>query len=165
MDEFDDSAETSKAAGAMNTSLWELAALKDHYHPSVSTLVGASFFFPLQEQSTHALSACVFWLNSLHIYFSTKFSFFFFSLISLSSSLLYTHLLFFHLFPTFPTRFILFFISLISPFYFPPLSSSSSSLSSSFFVFTFSSRTLDGSDKTIIYTYKSNTKLGEPKVF
>ncbi len=39
VDEYDPECEDSKGAGAMKTSLWELAALQNHYHPAVSTLV------------------------------------------------------------------------------------------------------------------------------
>lgn len=39
VDEYDPACENSKGAGAMKTSLWELAALQNHYLPAVSTLV------------------------------------------------------------------------------------------------------------------------------
>lgn len=39
VDEFDPASETSQGANALKTSLWELAALQKHYHPSVATLV------------------------------------------------------------------------------------------------------------------------------
>lgn len=39
VDEFDPSSVTSQGANALKTSLWELAALQKHYHPSVATLV------------------------------------------------------------------------------------------------------------------------------
>ncbi|CAM9290513.1 unnamed protein product [Ectocarpus sp. 8 AP-2014] len=37
-DEYDPGCENTKGAGAMKTSLWELAALQNHYHPGVATL-------------------------------------------------------------------------------------------------------------------------------
>lgn len=39
VDEYDPECQDLKGAGAMNTSLWELAALQNHYHPAVATLV------------------------------------------------------------------------------------------------------------------------------
>lgn len=39
VDEYDPEAEDTKGAGALKTSLWELAALQNHYHPAVATLV------------------------------------------------------------------------------------------------------------------------------
>lgn len=39
VDEFDPASDTSQGANALKTSLWELAALQKHYHPSVATLV------------------------------------------------------------------------------------------------------------------------------
>lgn len=41
VDEFDASAGKMKDAGALKTSLWEVAALQNHYHPAVATLVSA----------------------------------------------------------------------------------------------------------------------------
>lgn len=46
VDEFNENAESSKEAGAMKTSLWELAALQNHYHPAVATLVRKSLPLP-----------------------------------------------------------------------------------------------------------------------
>lgn len=45
VDEYDPESKDSKGAGAMNTSLWELAALQNHYHPAVATLVRGLGFF------------------------------------------------------------------------------------------------------------------------
>lgn len=45
VDEFDGNAVSSKDAGALKTSLWELAALQHHYHPTVSTLVSFVLYY------------------------------------------------------------------------------------------------------------------------
>lgn len=44
VDEFDATAETTADANALHTSLWELAALQTHYHPTVATLVRTTAF-------------------------------------------------------------------------------------------------------------------------
>lgn len=53
VDEFDASAGKMKDAGALKTSLWEVAALQNHYHPAVATLVSAHRVF------SHFLSVAV----------------------------------------------------------------------------------------------------------